>query len=83
MYKDDGVSVRDIERLLKRFHRQPLDFFGALRASTYDNQIRDWIIHDVSAAAPAVWLGWADPRGGCSSWPPVACGAGSPALQCL
>ena len=23
------------------------DFFGALRASTYDNQIRDWIVDEI------------------------------------
>lgn len=30
-----------------RFKGQPLDFFGALRASMYDSQIRDWIVADV------------------------------------
>ncbi|GAX74854.1 hypothetical protein CEUSTIGMA_g2300.t1 [Chlamydomonas eustigma] len=43
MYKEDGVSMSDVSKLLERFKRQPLDFFGALRASTYDDQIRDWI----------------------------------------
>ena len=33
--------------LLRRFPRQPLDFYGALRASVYDQQIRDWIEKDV------------------------------------
>ncbi len=33
--------------LLNRFPHQPLDFFGALRASTYDEQIRQWIESDV------------------------------------
>jgi hypothetical protein len=54
MYKDDGVSVGDMERLLSRFSRQSLDFFGALRATTYDNQIRSWIINEVRPAWPAV-----------------------------
>ncbi|EFJ49235.1 hypothetical protein VOLCADRAFT_42653, partial [Volvox carteri f. nagariensis] len=31
-----------------RFKRQPLDFFGALRASTYDEQIRQWIRRDIT-----------------------------------
>jgi hypothetical protein len=55
MYKDDGVSVGDIERLLSRFRNQSLDFFGALRASTYDNQIRSWIVDEVR--------GWGGGRG--------------------
>lgn len=37
----------DMVKLLDAFPRQPLDFFGALRASTYDNQIRSWIERDV------------------------------------
>ncbi|GLC43680.1 hypothetical protein PLESTM_001503900 [Pleodorina starrii] len=48
MYKDDGLSQRDISALLDRFRRQPLDFFGALRASTYDEQIRQWIKRDIT-----------------------------------
>jgi hypothetical protein len=28
---------------LFRFNRQPLDFFGALRSTAYDNQIRRWL----------------------------------------
>ncbi|KAG2437907.1 hypothetical protein HXX76_005523 [Chlamydomonas incerta] len=48
MYKDDGVSRRDVEALLDRFKAQPLDFYGALRASTYDDQIRNWIKTDVT-----------------------------------
>lgn len=43
MYKDDGLTMEDIVKLIKRFESQPLDFFGALRASTYDSQIRNWI----------------------------------------
>jgi len=50
MYKDDGLSTEDMLRLLQAFPNQPLDFFGALRASTYDNQIRNWIEHDVLGA---------------------------------
>ena len=47
MYRDDGLSRSDMEALLKAFPNQSLDFFGALRASTYDNQIREWIKKDV------------------------------------
>lgn len=31
--------MEDVEKLLERFGNQTLDFFGALRASTYDEQI--------------------------------------------
>ncbi|GIL60816.1 hypothetical protein Vafri_15343 [Volvox africanus] len=48
MYKEDGLSRTDITKLLDRFNRQPLDFFGALRASTYDEQIRQWIKRDIT-----------------------------------
>ncbi|GMH40586.1 hypothetical protein BSKO_08490 [Bryopsis sp. KO-2023] len=47
MYKDDGLQREEIATLRERFPDQPLDFFGALRASTYDNQIRNWITDDV------------------------------------
>ncbi|PSC73399.1 ribulose bisphosphate carboxylase oxygenase chloroplastic [Micractinium conductrix] len=47
MYKDDGLSEHDMLALLRAFPAQTLDFFGALRASTYDGQIRDWIKQDV------------------------------------
>ncbi|KAG2493553.1 hypothetical protein HYH03_008367 [Edaphochlamys debaryana] len=48
MYKEDGLSRRDIEALLDRFRRQPLDFFGALRAGVFDDQIRSWIKRDIT-----------------------------------
>ncbi|KAG2449855.1 hypothetical protein HYH02_005378 [Chlamydomonas schloesseri] len=48
MYKEDGIAKRDVEALLDRFRHQPLDFYGALRASTYDDQIRDWIKADIT-----------------------------------
>lgn len=47
MYKDDGLTQYDMSKLLDRFPTQPLDFFGALRSSTYDGQIRKWIETDV------------------------------------
>ncbi len=37
----------DMARLVDRFPRQPLDFFGALRAGHYDSQIRNWIESEV------------------------------------
>ena len=39
MYKDDSLQMEDIAKLLQRFGNQTLDFFGAIRASTYDDQI--------------------------------------------
>jgi hypothetical protein len=51
MYLEDGLSPADMEALLDRFPAQPLDFFGALRASTYDGQIRAWITGDVLGGA--------------------------------
>lgn len=47
MYKEDGLSSSDIQTLVDTFRNQTLDFFGAVRASTYDGQIRDWM-RDVS-----------------------------------
>lgn len=47
MYKDDGLNRNDMVTLLQTFPNQSLDFYGALRAATYDNQIREWIQNDV------------------------------------
>lgn len=47
MYKDDGLGREDMVTLLRTFPNQSLDFYGALRAATYDNQIRKWIQNDV------------------------------------
>ena len=47
MYKDDGLGTEDMVALLRAFPNQSLDFFGSIRASTYDNQIREWIKNDV------------------------------------
>lgn len=48
MYKDDGLERKDMVTLLDRYgNEQSLDFYGALRSATYDNQIRDWIQNDV------------------------------------
>ena len=41
--QDDGLSMGDMETILDSFQGQSLDFFGALRSATYDNQIRSWI----------------------------------------
>lgn len=47
MYKDDGMTEQEMGSLLDAYPNQTLDFFGALRASTYDSQIRDWIRNDI------------------------------------
>ena len=48
MYKEDGLTRRDCVAMLDRYgEQQSLDFFGAIRASAYDQQIRDWIQNDV------------------------------------
>eukprot|EP01024_Parvocaulis_polyphysoides_P073597 TRINITY_DN9482_c0_g4_i2.p1 TRINITY_DN9482_c0_g4~~TRINITY_DN9482_c0_g4_i2.p1 ORF type:complete len:437 (-),score=50.92 TRINITY_DN9482_c0_g4_i2:275-1585(-) len=47
MYKDDGLTRQDMAGLVQAFPEQPLDFFGAIRASSYDNQILDWIQNKV------------------------------------
>lgn len=39
MYKDDSLTFEDVGQLMQRFSNQTLDFFGAIRASTYDDQI--------------------------------------------
>jgi hypothetical protein len=39
MYKDDGLSFQDVIDIIDCFKHQPLDFFGAIRAGTYDRQI--------------------------------------------
>ena len=45
--QDDGLSLQDMGEILDHFPDQPLDFYGAMRASIYDNQIRDWIENEV------------------------------------
>jgi hypothetical protein len=43
LYRDDGLPTEDAARLVDAFSRQSLDFFGAIRAATYDGQIREWL----------------------------------------
>ena len=47
LVQDDGLSLGDMGVLIDSFGHQPLDFFGAMRASLYDNQIRRWIETDI------------------------------------
>ncbi|MBE9079398.1 ribulose bisphosphate carboxylase small subunit [Romeria aff. gracilis LEGE 07310] len=43
IFEPDGLSAREIEELVDRFSGQAIDFFGALRAQIYDEQITDFI----------------------------------------
>eukprot|EP00798_Chlamydomonas_sp_ICE-L_P019347 gene19347-25995_t len=42
-----GTHSTNVPGYIEWFGQQPLDFFGALRASTYDHQIRAWLVKDV------------------------------------
>ncbi len=43
IFSPDGLSRSDIETLVDTFHNQAIDFYGALRAQIYDEQIIDFI----------------------------------------
>ena len=43
IFSPDGLSDRDIETLVDTFPNQAIDFYGALRAQIYDEQIIDFI----------------------------------------
>lgn len=47
MYKDDGLTENDMATMVRKYPNQSLDFYGALRASLYDQQILEWIEKDV------------------------------------
>ena len=47
MMKEDGVSREDVGLVLDAFPNQSLDFYGAMRSSVYDSQIRRWIAETV------------------------------------
>lgn len=47
MMKEDGVSKEDVGMVLDAFPNQSLDFYGAMRSSVYDAQIRKWIAETV------------------------------------
>ncbi|PSB02411.1 ribulose bisphosphate carboxylase small subunit [Merismopedia glauca] len=46
IFAPDDLSPSDVERLVDTFPNQAIDFFSALRARLYDEQIR-YFIHDV------------------------------------
>ncbi|MGB3299336.1 MAG: ribulose bisphosphate carboxylase small subunit [Phormidesmis sp.] len=43
MFADDGLSPSDVEKLVKHFDAQAIDFFGAVRSQVYDEQITEFI----------------------------------------
>ncbi|EFJ16083.1 hypothetical protein SELMODRAFT_268623 [Selaginella moellendorffii] len=43
IFRTDGISDDDMVRLVDAFPGQSIDFFGALRARVYDDEVRKWI----------------------------------------
>ncbi|WP_414362062.1 hypothetical protein [Synechococcus sp. H65.1] len=39
IFQADGLSLEEVERLVDTFPEQAIDFFGALRAQLYDEQV--------------------------------------------
>ncbi|KHN07580.1 Ribulose bisphosphate carboxylase/oxygenase activase, chloroplastic [Glycine soja] len=43
IFRTDGIPEQDIVKLVDTFPGQSIDFFGALRARVYDDEVRKWI----------------------------------------
>nr|CAB3492340.1 unnamed protein product [Digitaria exilis] len=43
IFRADGVSDEDVVKLVDAFPGQSIDFFGALRARVYDDEVRRWV----------------------------------------
>ncbi|NBJ04533.1 ribulose 1,5-bisphosphate carboxylase small subunit, partial [Lachnospiraceae bacterium] len=43
IFRTDGLSKEDVTKLVDTFPGQSIDFFGALRARVYDDEVRKWI----------------------------------------
>ncbi|ESW35429.1 hypothetical protein PHAVU_001G234300 [Phaseolus vulgaris] len=43
IFRTDGVPEKDIVELVDKHPGQSIDFFGALRARVYDDEVRKWI----------------------------------------
>nr|AIX10948.1 putative Rubisco activase isoform 2 [Gardenia jasminoides] len=43
IFRADGVPYEDIVKIVDTFPGQSIDFFGALRARVYDDEVRKWI----------------------------------------
>ncbi|CAA7389745.1 unnamed protein product [Spirodela intermedia] len=44
IFRADNVPREDIIKLVDTFPGQSIDFFGALRARVYDDEVRNWIV---------------------------------------
>ncbi|MBR8839247.1 MAG: AAA family ATPase [Stigonema ocellatum SAG 48.90 = DSM 106950] len=55
IFAEDGVSQREVERLIETFPNQSIDFFSALRSRVYDEQVRKFI-HQVGLSKVSVFL---------------------------
>ncbi|XP_023529775.1 ribulose bisphosphate carboxylase/oxygenase activase 2, chloroplastic-like [Cucurbita pepo subsp. pepo] len=44
IFRTDNVPDEDVVKLVDTFPGQSIDFFGALRARVYDDEVRKWII---------------------------------------
>ncbi|KAF7831053.1 ribulose bisphosphate carboxylase/oxygenase activase, chloroplastic-like [Senna tora] len=43
IFRTDGVPDEDVVKIVDTFPGQSIDFFGALRARVYDDEVRKWI----------------------------------------
>jgi hypothetical protein len=43
IFRSDGIPDEDVVRLVDAFPGQSIDFFGALRARVYDDEVRRWV----------------------------------------
>ncbi|XP_073009778.1 ribulose bisphosphate carboxylase/oxygenase activase, chloroplastic isoform X1 [Typha latifolia] len=43
IFKTDNIANEDVVKLVDAFPGQSIDFFGALRARVYDDEVRKWI----------------------------------------
>jgi hypothetical protein len=43
IFRTDGVPDSDVVKLVDTFPGQSIDFFGALRARVYDDEVRKWV----------------------------------------
>jgi len=43
IFRTDGVPDEDVVKLVDTFPGQSIDFFGALRARVYDDEVRKWV----------------------------------------
>ncbi|CAN6559516.1 unnamed protein product [Malus baccata var. baccata] len=43
IFKPDNVSQEDVVKIVDTFPGQSIDFFGALRARVYDDEVRKWV----------------------------------------